>query len=104
MDKPFPLSEKQRTWYAIKWILEASDLRKTPGQKIEERLARTVLNIVRSDYPTSHGGSTEGMHEVLRKKWQVHHTAMVNRYVVRLFRGFVWFTYGLHTRANVPKA
>jgi small subunit ribosomal protein S7 len=75
---PVALSEKQRTRYAIKWILEASD--KRLGQTLEERLARELIAIV-----SEKEGDTDGRgdkNEVLLKKRKLHEFVMVNRYVL----------------------
>lgn len=67
--KPIALGEKQRTRYAVKWILEASDSK--PGKTLEERLAREVIAVL------------EGNSKALAKKAELHRIAMVNRYVSR---------------------
>lgn len=67
--KPVALSEKQRTHYAIKWILESSKSR--PEHKLEERLAREVVDIVQCTDPKSQGA--------LKKKMEVYNMAMKNR-------------------------
>ncbi|OCH91264.1 hypothetical protein OBBRIDRAFT_834328 [Obba rivulosa] len=41
---PMPLSEKQRTHCAVKWILEASNAK--PGETLEERLATQIITII----------------------------------------------------------
>ena len=65
--KPVALGEKQRTKFAVKWILEASDSK--PGKTLEERLAREVIAVL------------EGNSRALAKKMELHRIAMVNRYV-----------------------
>jgi len=65
VSRPIALSEKQRTRFALKWILKASDSR--PGQTLEERLAREVIATV------------QGTSSVLVEKERVHTFAMVNR-------------------------
>ena len=69
--RPIALSEKQRTRYALKWILKACDNR--PGQTLEERLAREIISIV------------QGTSSVLLEKERAHTFATVNRCV---FCGF----------------
>jgi hypothetical protein len=61
------LGEKQRTRFAVKWILEACDSK--PGKTLEERLAREVIAVL------------EGNSRALAKKLELHRTAMINRYV-----------------------
>jgi len=63
--KPVALGEKQRTRYALQWILKASD--KKPGQTLEERLAREFIAVL------------QGSSDALEKKKEVHRFAMVNR-------------------------
>ena len=70
VSRPIALSEKQRTRYALKWIIKASDNR--PGQALEERLAREIIAIVQR---TS---------SVLTEKERAHTFAMVNRCVYAL--------------------
>lgn len=65
--KPVALGEKQRTRFALEWILEQSKHRS--GQTFEERLARELIAIV------------QGESDVLEKKKKVHQFAMVNRFV-----------------------
>jgi small subunit ribosomal protein S7 len=65
--KPVALGEKQRTRFALEWILEASKQRS--GQTVEERLARELIAIV------------QGTSDALKKKEEVHKFAMVNRCV-----------------------
>ena len=65
--RPVALSEKQRTRYAVKWILKASENR--PGQTLEERLAREII------------ATLQGNSSVLAEKERVHTFAMVNRCV-----------------------
>jgi small subunit ribosomal protein S7 len=67
VSRPVALSEKQRTRYAVKWILKACDNR--PGQTLEERLAREIIATV------------QGTSSVLAEKGRVHTFAMVNRFV-----------------------
>ena len=67
--RPVALSEKQRTHYAIEWILDASDNRS--GQTLAERIAREVVYII----------SGEESNTVLLKKKQTNEFAMVNRCV-----------------------
>ena len=70
VSRPIALSEKQRTRYALKWILKACDNR--PGQTLEERLAREIIATV------------QGTSSVLVEKERVHTFAMVNRCVFEL--------------------
>ena len=70
---PFPLSERQRTWQAIDWIIKESRLRRG-GRLDEERLAREIIGIVRGDS------------EVLKKKEAVHKLAVLHRCVSRFVR------------------
>ncbi|KAF9653719.1 ribosomal protein S7 [Thelephora ganbajun] len=63
--KPVALGEKQRTRFAVQWILEASDSK--PGKTLEERLAREVIAVL------------EGNSKALAKKMELHRLAMVNR-------------------------
>jgi small subunit ribosomal protein S7 len=63
--KPVALGEKQRTKFAVKWILEACDSK--PGKTLEERLAREVIAVL------------EGNSRALAKKNEMHRIAMVNR-------------------------
>ena len=65
--KPVALGEKQRTRFAVQWILEACDSK--PGKTLEERLAREVIAVL------------EGNSKALAKKTELHRFAMVNRYV-----------------------
>ncbi|KAH9053588.1 ribosomal protein S7 domain-containing protein [Lactarius vividus] len=65
VSRPIALSEKQRTRYAVKWILKASENR--PGQTLEERLAKEIVAIL------------QGTSSVLAEKERVHTFAMVNR-------------------------
>ncbi|KAI0289962.1 ribosomal protein S7 domain-containing protein [Russula brevipes] len=65
ISRPIALSEKQRTRYALKWILKASGNR--PGQTLEERLAREIIAII------------QGTSSVLAEKERAHTFAMVNR-------------------------
>ena len=79
---PFPLSERQRTWQAIDWIIKESRLRRG-GRLDEERLAREIIGIVRGDS------------EVLKKKEAVHKLAVLHRCVLR----FVWMRGRVRLRA-----
>jgi small subunit ribosomal protein S7 len=63
--RPVALGEKQRAWYALTWIMEASVNRN--GQTVEERIARELIAILQGESP------------VLKKKEEVHKFAMVNR-------------------------
>jgi small subunit ribosomal protein S7 len=63
--RPIALGEKQRTRFAVKWILEASEKQK--GKTAEERLAREIIAI------------SQGNSDALKKKMEAHRFAMVNR-------------------------
>jgi small subunit ribosomal protein S7 len=65
--RPVALSEKQRTRYAVKWIIKACENR--PGQTLEERLAREII------------ATLQGSSSVLTEKDRLHTLAMVNRCV-----------------------
>jgi len=65
---PFPLADKQRTFYAVKWILKQSSNR--GEQKLEQRLAKEVLAII------------DGSSRVLNQKVEVHKVALANRSAV----------------------
>ncbi|EKM56520.1 uncharacterized protein PHACADRAFT_253696 [Phanerochaete carnosa HHB-10118-sp] len=67
--KPIALGEKQRTRYAIQWILESSN--KRPEHKLEERLAREMIDIIQCTDPKEN--------DTLKKKLEVHTLAMRNR-------------------------
>ena len=67
VSRPIALSEKQRTRYAVKWILRASENRM--GQTLEERLAREIIATI------------QGTSSVLAEKERAHTFAMVNRCV-----------------------
>jgi len=67
VSRPIALSEKQRTRYAVKWILKASENR--TGQTLEERLAREIIATI------------QGTSSVLAEKERAHTFAMVNRCV-----------------------
>jgi small subunit ribosomal protein S7 len=67
VSRPIALSEKQRTRYAVKWIIKASENRM--GQTLEERLAREIIATI------------QGTSSVLAEKERAHTFAMVNRYV-----------------------
>jgi small subunit ribosomal protein S7 len=62
---PLPLSEKQRTRYAVQWILKASNSK--PGRSLEERLAREIIAVVK------------GQSAALEEKLRLHKSAMINR-------------------------
>ena len=68
---PVPLNEKQRTRFGVEWILNASE--KKDGKSLEVRLAKEIVSVV------------EGSSEALKKKEEVHRSAMLNRYVVASF-------------------
>lgn len=65
--RPIALGEKQRTRFAVQWILNASEGK--PGKKVEERLAREIIAVL------------QGSSEALKKKAEVHKFATVNRCV-----------------------
>lgn len=67
--KPVALQEKQRTRFAVQWILKASEAK--TGQTVEERLAREFIAVL------------QGSSDALKKKEEVHKFAMVNRSVMR---------------------
>jgi small subunit ribosomal protein S7 len=76
--RPIALGEKQRTRFAVQWILAASEGK--PGKKVEERLAREIIAVL------------QGSSEALKKKAEIHKFAMVNRYVIlslRIFAGIL---------------
>ncbi|KAJ6516501.1 ribosomal protein S7 domain-containing protein [Mycena sanguinolenta] len=82
---PMALSEKQRTHYGLMWLVAASRAR--VGRRLEERLAREVVDIVQRihdarDKPldTRHPGA-------LGLKYDMHKFAMVNRGSVRIEPG-----------------
>lgn len=86
--KPVALSEKQRTRFAVKSILDV--ISKKPG-RLDEKLAREMISIV------------QGSSDVLKKKLDVHQVAMVNRYVYmetwhRTFYSMLWYRGNAHTR------
>lgn len=65
--KPIALGERQRTRFAIQWIMKASDSKS--GRTVEERLAKEILAVL------------NGKSGALDKKEEMHKFAMVNRYV-----------------------
>lgn len=67
--KPVALGEKQRTRFAVQWILDSSD--KRPEHKLEERLAREMIDIIQCTDPKEN--------DALKKKLEVHVLAMRNR-------------------------
>ena len=68
---PMPLSEKQRTHYGVKWMLEACKNR--PDRTVEERLAREMIAVLTAKEPKENS--------VLKKKQDQHEFVMLNRYV-----------------------
>ncbi|KAH9948034.1 mitochondrial ribosomal protein S5/S7 [Amylocystis lapponica] len=66
---PIPLSEKQRTRFAVKWLLKASEDR--PGQQLEVRLAKEIVKVL--------AGKGEDRSAAFRQKEEVHKFAMNNR-------------------------
>ena len=69
--QPVPLTERQRVLFAMRWILDASNTK--AGVTVEERLAREMLDVLK------------GESKALKRKTDVHHTAMVNRCVASTF-------------------
>jgi small subunit ribosomal protein S7 len=63
--RPIALGEKQRTRFAVQWILAASEGK--PGKTVEERLAREIIAVL------------QGASSALKKKEEIHKFAMVNR-------------------------
>ena len=63
---PVPLADKQRTFYAVKWILKQSD--KRGEQQLAQRLAKEIIAII------------DGSSRVLNQKAEVHKVALANRY------------------------
>lgn len=73
---PTPLNDRQRTFFAMKWLITASKSRSE--KRVEERLAREVMRVV------------DGESEVLRKKMEVHKVAVANRLVrLRSYRSVI---------------
>ncbi|CCM01191.1 uncharacterized protein FIBRA_03239 [Fibroporia radiculosa] len=70
---PVALSEKQRTRYAIQWILKASESK--PGMKLEERLAKEIIAAVQS----AREERSDRRSAAFLKKEEVHKYAMMNR-------------------------
>lgn len=68
---PQALSERKRTWFAVEWLVSASN--NQPGRTMGERLAREMIAAV------------NGSSKALNKKEEVHKLAMVNRYAHSLF-------------------
>ncbi|KIM32837.1 hypothetical protein M408DRAFT_20180 [Serendipita vermifera MAFF 305830] len=62
---PMPLNDRQRTFFAVKWLLAASKSRN--DRKLEDRLAKEIIRII------------EGESDVLKKKMEVHKLAVANR-------------------------
>nr|GAT50430.1 ribosomal protein [Mycena chlorophos] len=82
---PMALSEKQRTHYGIKQLLDACDSR--PGRKLEERLAREAVDILQKVHVSIEAGQKSGETKwggALDKKNEQHKLAMVNRGTVRI--------------------
>lgn len=69
---PRPLTDRQSTKQAIRWILDQSSSEKRPELNISRRIAKEVISILRP-------GSES---EVLKKKLQLHKLAAVNRCVL----------------------
>ncbi|KAJ8093262.1 hypothetical protein PM082_020748 [Marasmius tenuissimus] len=65
--KPVPLSEKQGIWYAMQWLIEATQKSRQGGPTIAERLAREIIMVIK------------GESETLKKKELFHKTALMNR-------------------------
>lgn len=68
---PMALNEKQRTRFGVEWIINASQ--KKAGKSLEVRLAKEMISVV------------QGSSEALKKKEEVHRSAMLNRCVVVSF-------------------
>lgn len=64
---PMPLNEKQRIRFGVEWIIKASE--KKQGKSLEVRLAKEMVSVV------------QGSSEALKKKEEVHRSAMLNRRV-----------------------
>ncbi|KAF8974762.1 ribosomal protein S7 domain-containing protein [Flammula alnicola] len=64
---PMALSERQRTHLGILWIREAAEKKSSPGKKLEERLAREMIAVLK------------GTSSALENKDKMHKEAMVNR-------------------------
>ncbi|KZT38526.1 ribosomal protein S7 [Sistotremastrum suecicum HHB10207 ss-3] len=91
VQKPIALGEKQRTRYAVRWMLQSSNRRS--GKTLEERLARELVNIARNaemkvekdaDEETDDGekkksGGDGNAGGVFAKKKEVHELAVANR-------------------------
>ncbi|KAJ7123062.1 ribosomal protein S7 domain-containing protein [Mycena epipterygia] len=75
---PMALSEKHRTRYGIKWLLEASQSRN--GRHLAERLARECIDVLQRT-AASRGMPPDKVKYVgaLKQKQEVHTFAMVNR-------------------------
>jgi small subunit ribosomal protein S7 len=80
---PYPLSERQKTFYAVSWILDASSKKVKSNETVAERLAATVLEIVQARLPI--GGESDedpivkNMPSPVKKKFEIHRLATVNR-------------------------
>ncbi|KAF7331589.1 Ribosomal protein [Mycena kentingensis (nom. inval.)] len=86
---PVALSEKQRTHYGIKLLLKACKTRS--GQKLEERLAREVVDILQKVHAAqSMKPGDVNWSGAMAEKATQHKTAMVQRRVP--FRGSFLFT------------
>lgn len=86
IQRPKPLSERQRVFWGIRWIIEACGKKKVqevakrkvvvrPKGKLEERFARVVVALLTADTNNPDG------HPVLAKKAAMHKLGMVNRCV-----------------------
>ncbi|KAG8799630.1 hypothetical protein FRC17_007078 [Serendipita sp. 399] len=62
---PMPLTDRQRAFFAVKWLIESSG--KRHEKRIDERLASEVLEILK------------GESNVLKRKMEVHKVAVANR-------------------------
>lgn len=76
MYKPIALGEKQRTRFAVDWILKSLKGRKE--HRLEERLARELINIVQQ------AGDENPSCQALLKRNELHKLAMLNRCVLLL--------------------
>ncbi|KAJ6553943.1 ribosomal protein S7 domain-containing protein [Mycena vulgaris] len=86
---PFALSEKQRSRQGIIWLLEASKAR--PGQRVEARLAREMVDVVQridaaGDSELT-GKNRPKFPGTLGKKDEAHILAMINRGNVKVAPG-----------------
>ncbi|TFK46610.1 ribosomal protein S7 [Heliocybe sulcata] len=66
ISRPIPLTEKQRTFYAISWIRKAAQKRPV-GRSVEERLAKELIAVI------------DGTSSVIKNRNDIHKLATVNR-------------------------